>query len=490
MRDRPEHDCRRRFGAVAFACLAALAYSGAADAVVFKHIVVIIQENRTPDNIFGSNPSFEAGVDIATSGVDSKGATIPLTAAPLGSCWDLLHTHKAFELSLTRGADKDAVGQHKGGCIVPPHPQFTYIDNSRGQAQPYFDIASNYGFANRMFQTNQGPSFVAHQFLFGGTSAPTTESPLFASENPGNLRLPGKVDAGCLAPDDTTVPVIDGYGSESSHSPIYPCFEHPTLTDRLDAHKPAISWRYYAPMPGSIWTAPDAIRHICQPVMGAKHYNCTGPAWTNGSVVPNNSAQVLTDVADCKLQGVSWVIPTSLESDHPQINNGSGPQWVASVVNAIGSHAACPNGETYWRDTAIIVTWDDWGGFYDHVKPFEVNVQGTAPSSQPKWGDGYTYGFRVPMMVVSAYTPAHYVNNEKHDFGSVLLFIERNFHVGFIGPGDTIYSQYADYQAQARGDLANFFSLTVPRPFKSIVTTMRPVDFLNQKPTGIGPDDY
>ena len=154
--------------------LLALATS-AAQTLKFKHVVVILQENRTPDNLFGSNPNFEPGVDIATSGLNSKGETIPLLPMPLKTCFDLNHSHLAYVTAYDNGkmdgADKNTT-MPVGGCVVPPNPQYRYVDNSTGLVQPYFDIAKQYGWANRMYQTNQGPSYSAHQFFLAGTSAP------------------------------------------------------------------------------------------------------------------------------------------------------------------------------------------------------------------------------------------------------------------------------------------------------------------------------
>jgi len=453
--------------AVVFLCFSAPALA----TPTFQHIVVVFQENRTPDNIFGSNPTFEPGVDISNTG---------LTPVELAGCYDISHSHSSFEDALNTGFATEPTSTPKG-CTLPASPQFKYVDNSKGTVQPYFDIATNYGFANRMFQTNQGPSFPAHQFIFGGTSQPSVDSPLFMAENP---RIAGNT-AGCTAPPGQRVRLIDGYGSETSHAPVYPCFEHQTLADLLSAA--SISWRYYAPNPGSIWTAPNAISHICQPGTVKGVLQCTGPDWTNGNVVPNNPAQVLTDIAACNLQQVSWVIPTAEESDHASFNNGTGPAWVASVVNAIGKQAACPNGETYWNDTAIIITWDDWGGWYDHVPPVAVNVE---PNDPPAWGDGYTYGFRVPLLVVSAYTPPGYVNDTIHDFGSILYFIEHNFGLGFIGGSDnTTYGQYADYHARKTGWMSEFFKLGTARSFVSIPARFNAKYFIQAPRSMAGPDN-
>ena len=441
----------------------------------FKHVVIIIQENRTPDNLFGSNPKFEPGVDIVTQGINSSGHPVQFSPVPLANCYDPGHTHAAFEALLTQGASAPAVTEKTKSCMEPPNPLLTYVDNSTGTVQPYFDIAQQYGFANRMFQTNQGPSFPAHQFLFGGTSAPSADTPLFAAEN---MALP-KQNAGCIAPGRQSVRLINAQGSENGEKPIYPCLDHPTLADVLEAATPALSWRYYAAAPGSIWIAPNAISHICQAKGQGTAAHCSGPIWT-AHVVANNPYQVLTDISNCNLAAVSWVTPTGEASDHPEMNNGTGPSWVAQIVNSIGQQA-CPQGEQYWDDTAILITWDDWGGWYDHVKPF--NIVGA-----PAWGAGYTYGFRVPLLVVSAYTPPGYVSNDIYDFGSLLYFAEQTFGLGFIGAGVDIHTSYADSHAAARGALSGFFSLATPRQFVTIPAPYSRAYFLNAPKSAVPAD--
>jgi phospholipase C len=312
-----------------------------------------------------------------------------------------------------------------------------------------------------MFQTNQGPSFPAHQFLFGGTSAPSAADDaagIFASENMSGTAK----TAGCTAEAGTTVQLIDPTGENNK---IYPCFEHQTMADVLP---PVVTWRYYAPSAGSIWTAPNAIQHICQ--SSGPGGECTGPDWTGN--VDLSPADVLKDISACNLRSVSWVVPTGANSDHASVNDGGGPSWVASIVNAIGNSAACDSNGGYWQDTAIFITWDDWGGWYDHERPTIL--------AQPE-GD-YQYGFRVPLVVVSAYTAAGYINNERHDFGSVLRFIERNFGV----PVGAL--NFAD--ARATNDLSGFFDLNLaPRPFQSISAPKDASFFLNDKRIMTDPDD-
>jgi phospholipase C len=457
-----------------------LASAAFAQIPAFQHVVVIIQENRTPDNLFqGLCAGFDScsvnpnpfQYDIKTRDwhdrSQSAGLIQPLSVA-LASAYDLNHSHLAFveQCDLDPGIGMCAMdGGGKVSCsgTCPAQPQFRYVDNSSGIVNPYLELATSYGWANYMFQTNQGPSFPAHQFLFGGTSAPSAADDaagIFAAEN-GH----GGDVAGCIATAVTTVSLISPPGVENES--IYPCFEHDTIPDVLPAN---VSWKYYAPTPGSIWTAPDAIRHICQPDLPTAG-KCVGPEWIEH--VDLKSADVLTDISKCALPQLSWVIPTGQNSDHPLLNTGGGPDWVASIVNAIGaSECKAADGATYWETTAILIVWDDWGGWYDHEAPEIL--------AQPE-GD-YQYGFRVPFIFVSAFTPAGLIENSRHDFGSILRFIERNFGArqGALN--------FAD--ARANDSLTGFFDLRVlPRPFAPIRTLKSAEFFINDLRPPTDPDD-
>jgi phospholipase C len=401
--------------------------------------VVIFQENRTPDNLFHGLP----GADIANGGVNSSGQTVPLTPVPLANDYDLDHSHGAFvamyDGGKMDGADKVSVSCKKTATDCDGYPQFRYVNPS--DVQPYFQLAEQYTFADRMFQTNQGPSFPAHQFIIAGTSAPTATSDLFASEEP--VGPPGAApiyDTGCTAPAGQTVLLIDPMGNESAKQ--FPCFEHPVLSDLLDDR--SISWKYYTPLAGWIWTAPNAIEHVR-----------SGPAWAN---VILNQKQVLSDISGRALPQVSWVIPTARSSDHANENDGSGPSWVASIVNAIGA-------SSYWSSTAIFITWDDWGGWYDHVAPTIY--------------DSYEYGFRVPLIVVSPYAKAGYVSHVTHDFGSILRFIEENFGLDSLG--------YADSRADDLSDCFNFGQQ--PLAFRVIRAPLDANFFLHDTRPPEAPDD-
>lgn len=402
-----------------------------------QHVIIIVQENRTPDNLFHGLPN----ADIANSGLDSHGHVIPLAPVSLQTRYDLDHSHAAFEAMFDRGK-MDRADKVKVFCepdCPAPHPQFAYV--SPAEVQPYFDLAEQYAFADRMFQTNQGPSFPAHQFVISGTSAPTAGSDLFVAENPQGIFRAG-TNTGCTAPARERVLMIDPAGRESSLR--YPCFEHFTLMDLLDSK--LLSWRYYTPFAQFYWTAPNAIHHLR-----------FGPDWKN-IVVPQT--QVLTDIDTGHLPAVSWVIPSGQESDHAAVNDGSGPSWVAAIVNAVGK-------SRYWMNTVIFITWDDWGGWYDHVPPPIYN--------------SYEYGFRVPLIVVSPYAKIGYVSHQTHDFGSILKFIEELFELPSLG--------FADSRAD---DLLDCFDFTqAPRSFRVIHVKPRFNEefFLNDRRPPLDPDD-
>ncbi len=427
-----------------------------------QHVVIVFQENRTPDNLFHDPILIARGADIASSGIDSTGATIPLTPGPLAIPYDPDHSHKGF-LAMYDGGKMDGANNINVGCVGPTpcwpsHPQYHYVQPS--DVKPYFEMAEQYTFGDRMFQTNQGPSYPAHQFILSGTSAPTATSKLFVAENTSTNN-----NAGCAAPADSTVALIDPEGKEVGF--IYPCFEHPTLTDELNAR--SISWKYYTPTPDSIWSAPNSIRHMCGPNADPPNATaCTGPDWVNNVVLytAQNPAPILTDISNNALAAVSWVIPSGQNSDHAQLSNSNGPSWVAAIVNAIGN-------SPYWSNTAIIITWDDWGGWFDHVPPPKIINDGRS------WGSGYVYGFRVPLIVVSPYAKAHYISHVNHDFGSVLNFVEQIFSLPSLG--------YADAHADDLSDCFDFNQS--PLQFQTISAPLSAEHFLNDHRPPSDPDD-
>jgi phospholipase C len=467
-----------------------------------EHVVIIFQENRTPDNLFqglctaSGSPGCGTATnqyDISSTGVNSLAQTITLMPIDLGTNgsnpqnYDLSHAHKAFEQMYDNGA-MDGADQIMCGpsaaCSAHPNPQFMYVEPS--DVQPYLTMAQQYTFGDHMFQTNQGPSMPAHQYILAGTSWDgTAGSTLFQSELPTLPTSQGGATAaddntGCAAPASELVQMIDISNPSwpaNETATMYPCWEHPTLTDLLDAQK--ISWRYYAnsptcvppaPCPPSgIWVAPNAIQHMCHASGTATGQPCDNPEWISNIVI---ETQILNDIPAGNLPAVSWVIPDGKTSDHAAINDGEGPSWVASIVNAIGT-------SQYWKNTAIIITWDDWGGWYDHVPPPVISSN-----------NSYQYGFRVPLVVVSPYAKAHYISHQNHDFGSILKFVEETFSLPQIDPTVTIgsYTGFAD--SNALDDLSDCFDYTqTPITFQTIPSQYDAKHFLDDQRPPSDPDD-
>jgi uncharacterized repeat protein (TIGR01451 family) len=456
-----------------------------------SHVVIIFQENRTTDNLFqglctanggvpgcdptGTNPS---QYDIASEGLTSSGATIPLLPNPGGliTNYDLGHAHYAFlqvcdyqpstNLCKMDSADENVCNPLKN---CPTYPEYQYVPASA--VQPYLTMAETYAFGDRMFQTNQGPSFPAHQYILSGTSAISEKSTISVADNPyKDARPDGTYWAGCLAPPGALNLAIDTSNPDPRVAETVitqQCYEHPTLTDLLDTAN--VSWKYYAAMPGSIWTAPDAIQHMCVPTSLDGKFDdtvCSGGDWTNADpkvVMEGSNAQIISDISSGQLAAVSWVIPTGQNSDHAGNGTDNGPSWVASIVNAIGQ-------SPYWGTTEIIVTWDDWGGWYDHVPP-------------PNIRDSYEYGLRVPLIVISAYAKPKYISHVTHDFGSVLKFVETAFSLGEIDPA----VGYADSRSDDLSDCFNFNQ--VPLEFTPIAAPLDANYFLNDKSPPTPPDN-
>jgi phospholipase C len=483
---------------------------GRADAQVttrFRHVVIVVQENRTPDNLFHSLLTFPgvnpARYNIASTGlalVSGKERTIQLSPVPLTIDYDPNHNHPAF-LSMYDKGKMDGANLIPDNCAAAStlckndgagqFLSYKYVDNTTHIIDPYLELAADYGWANLMFQTNQGPSYPAHQFLFGGTSALSAGNDAkgtFIAENPGNssgANYAAGNDTGCLSPIwEWNFVVSAGSTTEPKLKNILGtfCATRNTLPTLLDASR--LTWKYYAPAMlenpfpndptlkgynpgGSIWNAPASIKPICQP--NATFEECTGHEYADN--VDLKPADVLTDITGCKLAAVSWVIPAGQNSDHPMLANGGGPSWVASIVNAIGENTTCDkNG--YWKDTAIVVTWDDWGGWYDHV----------APQILPGAEGDYQLGFRVPLLFVSAYTPTGTVSNVRDDFGSILRFVEGNFNLRQGGLG------FAD--ARATTDLREFYDFLLgPLPFRKIAAPLKAADFINDNSAPTPPDE-
>jgi phospholipase C len=385
-----------------------------------QHVVVIMQENRSFDNLFHGLP----GADTVDSGM-LHGRSIPLRPTPLGNGPDLDHTHTGWWRQWDGGKMDNFAGNANSKTAAVA---YSYID--RSETLPLWTLAQQYTLGDRMFQSNTGPSFVAHQYMIAGQSGRTSENPS------GNIW-------GCDAKPDARAAVVGPNGTDLPG--VYPCFDYKTMADLLDAK--GITWRYYAPGTDDIFfmlSAYQAIRHIR---FGADwHEDVTSP-----------ETRVLTDIAAGKLAQVTWIVPAFNNSDHPGAP-AQGPDWVADIVNAIGA-------SKYWNSTTIFVAWDDWGGFYDHVPPPQMDDMGL--------------GFRVPVIVVGPYAKRGYVSHVTHEASGFLRYIEEVFGLPSLGTRDATADDFHDC-----------FDLTQrPTPFLPVRTGHSVEFFLKQKPSGPPDDD-
>ena len=389
---------------------------------IIKHVVIIIQENRTVDNLFNGYP----GIDTAQSGLDSQGNTIQLVKRPLFQPGGPDHDHTSFESAYDNGK-MDGFDKIKNGRNIP---DLSYSYTDPADVQPYWQMAQKYVIADRMFQSNSGPSFPAHQYLIA------SQSP-WADENPTGAPW------GCDAPPGTTVNALNSAGQEYVYG--FPCFDYQTIADELDGQ--GISWRYYTPLAAGVWSAFDAVKHI--------RY---GPDW-NSDIASFNAYTPAKDFALGDMADVTWVVPTGYNSDHPNHVGDHGPQWVSSLVNAIG------NGPD-WDSTAIFIVWDDWGGWYDHVAPTQLDV--------------YGLGLRVPLLVISPYARQGYISHVDHEFGSIMRFTEETFNLQTLAAADA-----------RSDDLLDCFDFSQsPQPFKPITGVSAPPRYQGTSIlTNIAPDD-
>jgi len=375
-----------------------------------QHVVVIVQENRTVDDLFNGFP----GADTTLVGYDSHGNPHVLRSVSLGAPCDPGHSHASFVTEFANGSvngwTSEGTGCPAGSSL--PDGVFAYVPQN--ETTVYWSLAANYGFADEVFQANEGPSYPAHQYLIAAQSGGHgSDAPWAIAENgKGNssdldLQRGNEDGSGgsyCGAPAKDTVVQINLSspfpGVEGNRT--YPCKDYQTIFDL--ATNAGLTWKYYSHTVGGFWSGPDSVLHLWQ-----------NPA--TRATLPET--QVLTDIQNHQLANVVFVTPSSANSDHPHVNGGnasSGPNWVASIVNAIG------NDSTYWNNTTILITWDDWGGWFDHAVP-----------SHPFSNDPYEYGFRVPLVVVSPYAIAHTVDHTQRSVDSILAYIETTFGLGSLG---------------------------------------------------------
>ena len=404
-----------------------------------KHVVFIVQENRSVDNLFNGFP----GADTVRYARTHDGKTVALRSVSMNNPTDLQHKHETW-LAQYDGGKMD--GFDLGGTVPDTFPTFPYAFAPQSETRPYWDLAKQFTLADHLFQSATGPSFPNHQFLIAGSAANVISNPTDTAKT--------VFWWGCDSPAGVTVSLLgDSPGKQQT---TRPCFTYRTLADAMDERH--IDWRDYSPRPsdlGGLWSSFDAIRSI--------RY---GPDWSQRVVNP--SSRILVDIAMNNLPAVTWVTPDFRNSDHSQLGiktheverpqTNQGPQWVASITNAIGR-------SKMWNDTVIFVLWDDWGGWYDHVAPPQIDASGLGP--------------RVPLIVISPYAKRGYVAKTEYEFGSFLKFAEETFDIPSLNTTDT--------RADNLADCFNFDQS--PKPYRAVATTMTEQQIVAQPESARVPDD-
>jgi phospholipase C len=352
-----------------------------------RHIIFMVKEDHTFDSLFGSFP----GADGATTYPGTDGKRHHLNHQPVELLRSLTKTPSAYRIAFDSG-------RLDGFSQIPGSEQTNAFNGKRedmadsqldeSDIPAYWRYARTFTLADRFFSSVASNSFPNHLFTIAGQAANTDDIPT-------SLGVSTHPDAwGCDAPPGTRV---EQHTADGGYTFTTPCFDFATLGDRLDAA--GLSWAYYAPgqnQPGYQWSALDAIKHIR-----------FGIDWQT-RVRPYG--QFASDAQAGTLPAVSWLVQPEQYSDHPDLSNiCDGENWTVDQINAVMGNAR------EWAHTAIILTWDDWGGFYDHVRP----PVGPNPQIQ--------YGLRVPAIVISPYARRAYVDHTTYSFSSLLRFAEDVF---------------------------------------------------------------
>lgn len=341
-----------------------------------QHIVILTKENRSFDNIFGLFP----GADGARYGELSNGRMAPLGHTPDHTLLDIGHAGDAARVAV-------ANGRMNGFDLLPGAIQdgsdVAMSQLHESDVPAYWQYARTFTLDDHFFSTINGPSFPNHLVLVAASSNNTDDNPVLNTYH----------SWGCDAGKYTRVDQVNL--QTGTHRMIKPCFDLNTLPDLLQTT--GISWKYYAPsqyQSGYIWNSLDSIKHI--------RYS---PLWSSNVTDTNNFVR---DVKAGTLPQVSWVVENANVSEHPPYSSCYGENWTVRQLNALMQ-------SPLWNSTAVFLTWDDFGGFYDHVAP-------------PRSND-ISYGPRVPTLVISPYSRAHTVDHHVYDFASILRYIEDRYNL-------------------------------------------------------------
>lgn len=364
-----------------------------------RHVVIIMQENRSFDEYFGAYPGADGippGVCVPDPG---DGGCIAPYRDRNGSNNGGPHGSDAFEADLAGGAMNGFVAQAEKarGCVTPGTPQ-CQTDvmgyKTRGDIPNYWSYADNFVLQDHLFEPNMSWSLPQHLFLLSEWSARCTmPNDPFSCTNA--LDSPGFQDT------DPNHPLL---GPQ-------PNFAWTDMTYLL--HRAGVSWGYYIKQGQQPDCADGEARCTNPPLQGPATPGIWNPLPDFTTVREDRQAGNIQDTSAFRraaktgmLPAVSWVIPNQAVSEHPLAWVSAGQEYVTSLVNTV---MRGPD----WTSTAIFLTWDDWGGFYDHVVPPVI--------------DGNGYGFRVPGLVISPYAKQGFIDSQLLSHDAYNKFIEDDF---------------------------------------------------------------
>ena len=347
-----------------------------------KHIVFVIKENRTFDTMFGRFP----GADGATQGTTCDGETVPLRRAP-DRVGDEGHS---FFAGIT------AINGGRMDCFEPGG----YVQYRRKDIPNYWAYARRYVLADRFFSSVYGPTGIEHLWTFASQS-----DRFLDHERPGQFGSANREF--CDDPLETALAfsqmsqqqeealyLAEEQGSRgldqirASLVSRWPCFDVTVLPDLLQQH--GISWKEYRG--ANQWVQP--LRMVLHVRFSAMYRNVV------------SVDEFTRDVKAGTLPDVSWLTPAFGLSDHPPTSICAGENWLVDVMDTLMR-------SRYWSSTAVILTWDDFGGFYDHVPPPHLDLYGLGP--------------RVPALIISPWARRSVIDHQTMEFASVLRFIETIF---------------------------------------------------------------
>jgi phospholipase C len=388
------------------------------------------------------------GATTQKYGYNTSGKKIALQPVGLETMWDLEHDAYGFEVSCNgtgsipgTNCKMNGFNRETYGCLRSRQPKcpnanppYSYVPHS--ETKPYFDMGKQYVVADEMYASNfDASSFISHQYIIAGQAM-------------GSVNYPYAGVWGCEGGAGDLIAVVgpqrqipDGYRPA--------CYSDTSLGQEADAK--GITWAFYAGSlhgrlgNGSIWSGYQANKYVFG-----------GSDWKNDVISPQK--KFFGDVSKGKLRQITWITPTCANSDHAGCGSNTGPAWVASLVNAIGQ-------SQYWDSTAIIIFWDDYGGWYDPEPPAYVDYDGL--------------GLRIPMIVVSAYAKKGHVSHVPYEHGSILKFVEDQFGLPRLSASDT-------RATSIQKDCFNFRQ--APRPFKAIPSVLGKEYFMHQ-PLDLRPPD-